>query len=53
MFCMNIIGTEFVILLGMLKLYDIKIKTLSIDYLRHSEDKQINTSSQSLYLLQP
>ena len=42
------IGAEFVILPGMRKLYDVLIKTLLFDYLRYSEDEQINTS-QSLY----
>ena len=38
------IGAEFVILPRMRKLCDVKIKTLPFDYLRCSEDEQINTS---------
>ena len=46
------ISAKCVILPGMHKLYNVKIKTLQFDYLRYSEDEQINTS-QSLYPLHP
>ena len=36
------IGAEFVILPGMRKVYDVKIETLPFDYVRYSEDEEIN-----------
>ena len=36
------IGAEFVILPGMCKVYDVKIETLPFDYVRYSEDEEIN-----------
>ena len=38
----SIIGAEFVILPGMRKVYDVKIETLPFDYVRYSEDEEIN-----------